>query len=106
MGPVSLAVAGSNSQTNARVVVVGDADFASDQYYTSYGNSDFIINSIDWAASQNNLINLTAKTPTNRILVPPSDTMIGLILLGSVFFIPGLVIFFGITTWLQRRHRG
>jgi ABC-type uncharacterized transport system involved in gliding motility auxiliary subunit len=106
MGPVSIAVAGSNSQTNARVVVVGDADFASDQYFQSYGNSDFIINSIDWAASQNNLINLTAKPPTNRVLVPPSDSAIGLILLGSVFVMPGLVIFFGITTWLQRRRRG
>ncbi len=106
MGPVSIAVAGSDSQTNARVVVVGDADFASDQYFPSYDNSGFIINSIDWAASQNNLINLTAKTPTNRILVPPSDSIIGLILLGSVFVMPGLVIFFGVTTWLQRRRRG
>jgi ABC-type uncharacterized transport system involved in gliding motility auxiliary subunit len=106
MGPVSLAVAGSNSQTNARVVVIGNADFANDQNYQAYGNSDFIINSIDWAASQNNLINLTAKTPTNRVLVPPSDTITGLILLGSVFVMPGLVIFFGITTWLQRRRRG
>ena len=106
MGPVSLAVAGSNSQTNARVVVIGNADFASDQNYQAYGNSDFIINSIDWAASQNSLINLTAKTPTNRVLVPPSDSIIGLILLGSVFVMPGLVIFFGITTWLQRRHKG
>ena len=106
IGPVSLAVAGSNSQTNARVVVIGNADFANDQNYQAYGNSDFIINSIDWAASQNNLINLTAKTPTNRILVPPSDTITGLILLGSVFVMPGLVIFFGITTWLQRRRRG
>ncbi|HMD88434.1 MAG TPA: Gldg family protein [Anaerolineaceae bacterium] len=106
MGPVSLAVAGSNSQTNARVVVIGNADFANDQNFQAYGNSDFIINSIDWAASQNNLINLTAKTPTNRVLVPPSDIITGLLLLGSVFVMPGLVIFFGITTWLQRRRRG
>ncbi|MDR3575156.1 MAG: Gldg family protein [Anaerolineaceae bacterium] len=106
MGPVSLAVAGENSQTNARLVVIGNADFANDQNYQAYGNSDFIINSIDWAASQNSLINLTAKTPTNRVLVPPSGPIIGFILLGSVFVLPGLVIFFGITTWLQRRRRG
>jgi hypothetical protein len=31
---------------------------------------------------------------------------IGLILLGSVFILPGLVILTGVTVWIQRRRRG
>jgi ABC-type uncharacterized transport system involved in gliding motility auxiliary subunit len=106
MGPVSLAVAATNNTTNARIVVIGDVNFAIDQNFSAYGNSDFIINSIDWAAGQENLINLTTKSTTNRVLIPPQNIKLGLILLGSVFLLPGLVVFSGITVWLQRKRRG
>jgi ABC-type uncharacterized transport system involved in gliding motility auxiliary subunit len=45
-GPVSLAIASVNSTTGARVVVVGDSDFASTNNFTQYGNGDFLINVI------------------------------------------------------------
>lgn len=105
-GPVTLAVSGTNSTTNARVLVVGDSDFAGSKAYNSYGNSDFILNSIDWAAQQDNLISLTARQPIQRFMVTPQRYTMGLILLGSVFVIPGLVLVGGITVWLQRRRRG
>lgn len=106
MGPVILSVSGANSTTNARVLVVGDSDFASSKGYTSYGNSDFILNGIDWAAQQDNLISLTPRQPIQRFLVTPQRYTMGLILLGSVFVLPGLVLVAGISTWLQRRRRG
>lgn len=106
LGPVPLAVAGINNNTSARILVVGDADFAGNNAYAQYGNSDFILNSIDWAAEQENLISLTPRTPTQRFIIPPDRTTMGLILFGSVFLLPGLVILTGITVWLQRRRRG
>jgi ABC-type uncharacterized transport system involved in gliding motility auxiliary subunit len=106
MGPVNLAVAGENSTTHARVLVVGDSDFASSKAYSSYGNSDFILNGLDWAAAQDNLISLTPRQPTERFLAPPQTYTFGLILLGSVFLLPGLVVLTGVTVWLQRRRRG
>ena len=106
MGPVPLAIAAMNTTSNARLVFIGDAIFATDQYFSLYANSDFLINSIDWAASQENLINLTPKTPTQRFLVPPEVWAQGLIMLGSIFIIPGLVIVIGITVWIQRKRRG
>jgi ABC-type uncharacterized transport system involved in gliding motility auxiliary subunit len=106
MGPVPLAIAAMNTTTNARLVVIGDAVFATDQYFNQYANSDFLINSIDWAASQENLINLTPKTPTQRLLVPPEVWAQQLIMLGSIFIIPGLVLVIGVTVWIQRRRRG
>jgi ABC-type uncharacterized transport system involved in gliding motility auxiliary subunit len=106
IGPVPLAVAGENATTKGRVVVMGDSDFAGATYYQAYGNSDFLLNSIDWAAEQENLINLTAKQPTTRMLVMPDGVSQGLVVLGSIFLLPAIVIITGVTVWLQRRRRG
>ena len=112
VGPVPIAVTSTDPTTKARLVVVGDVHFASDQGFSNmggfqeYGNRDFIINSIDWAAEQENLINLTPKESIQRFMVPPKQITLGLILLGTVFVLPGLTIFAGIIAWWMRRRRG
>jgi ABC-type uncharacterized transport system involved in gliding motility auxiliary subunit len=105
-GSVPLAVAGENSNTSARVLVIGDSDFAGSQGYASYGNSDFILNSIDWAAEQDNMISLTPRESTQRYLNIPDQATMGLILLVSVFLLPGVVVLTGVIVWIQRRRRG
>jgi ABC-type uncharacterized transport system involved in gliding motility auxiliary subunit len=106
IGPLPFAAAGENQTTHARVVVTGDSDFASSSFFNNYGNGDFILNSIDWAAQQDNLISLTPRQPIQRMMVPPDPITMNLILLGSVFLLPGLVIFTGIYVWVQRRRKG
>jgi ABC-type uncharacterized transport system involved in gliding motility auxiliary subunit len=106
IGPVPLAVAGENSTTGARVVVFGDADFPIDANFAFLGNGDLIVNTVDWAAEQENLINLTPRTPTQRLLSPPQTLTSGLILLGAVIVPAGLVLVGGVSTWLARRKRG
>jgi ABC-type uncharacterized transport system involved in gliding motility auxiliary subunit len=64
------------------------------------------LNGIDWAAAQDNLISLTPHEQTQRFLAAPQTYTFGLILLGSVFLLPGLVLLTGVTVWLQRRRRG
>jgi ABC-type uncharacterized transport system involved in gliding motility auxiliary subunit len=105
-GPITLAVAGLNAGTNGRVVVFGDRDFAIDANFSYLGNGDLAVNSIDWAAARENTINLTPKQSTTRLMVPPTRVTMGLILLGSVFVLPGLVLLVGIVVWIQRRRRG
>lgn len=105
MGPLPLIMVAENPTTKARLVVSGDSDFASDQYFTNLGNGDFITNCIDWASEQDSLINLNISQPTNRILIPPNQITLGLILLITVFLLPGVVIFIGITVWIQRKRR-
>ena len=105
-GPVTLAIAASNATTNSRVAVVGDADFASDGYYQNYANGDLMVNIVDWAAGQENLLNLTPKQTTQRMLIPPKQTTIWLLFLGLVILIPGAVVTGGVVTWVQRRNRG
>ncbi len=105
-GPISLAGAAINNTINARLVVIGNSSFASDTAFTAYGNGDFLINSIDWAARQDKLISLTPKTPVQRVIVPPQGYFMGLLLLATIFMIPVLVILSGIIVWVQRRRRG
>lgn len=106
MGPVTLAVAAENTEKKQRLVVFGDSDFANNSFFSQYGNGDLFINTIDWASYQETLINLTPKNTVNRIMLSPKKYTLGLILLGSVFLLPGSVILGGILVWFQRRRRG
>ena len=105
-GPLTLAIAGENATTKGRVVVFGTASLAVDQMFDAYGNGDMFVNSVDWAAEQENLANITPKTPTQRTFNPPQSFQWLVILLGSVFIIPGLVVLAGVSAWLSRRRQG
>ena len=106
-GPLYLAIAGENAVTTGRVVVFGNSLFAIDGNFDVYGNGNFFINSVDWAAEQEDLLNLTTRPRTERIFMPPVETWRFLLLvLVIVIVIPGMVVFFGISTWLSRRKRG
>ncbi|MCE7860999.1 MAG: hypothetical protein DYG86_14590, partial [Chloroflexi bacterium CFX2] len=106
-GPLYMAVAGENSATTGRVVVVGNSLFAIDGNFDVYGNGNFFVNSVDWAAEQEDLLNLSTRPSTARVFTPPTETWRFLLLvLVMVIVIPGMVVFFGISTWLSRRRRG
>ena len=105
-GPLSAAVVVNNSDSGARLAIFGDYDFVTDNYFYNYGNGDLIINTIDWAAEQEDLINLTPKDQTTRLLQTPTQTTLGLLFLISVLIIPGAVVFAGINTWARRRRKG
>jgi len=105
-GPISLAAVAENFSTKARVVVFGDSDFVADANLV-YANLDLMVNSVDWAAGQENLINLTPKDTTQRSLeLPPKSITLNLILLGTVIVLPGMALLGGIAVWIQRRRRG
>ena len=105
-GPLTLVAAGENWTTGGRVVVFGGSNFAIDPNFDAYGNGDMFINSVDWSAEQEELANITPRTSTQRTFRVPSSLQWIAILLGSVFLIPGLVIFGGVATWLKRRRQG
>ena len=92
--------------TGGRVVVFGTSNFAVDQIFDAYGNGDMFVNSVDWSAEQEDLTNITPKTPTERTFNVPSQPVWWMILLSSVIIIPGLVVVAGVSAWLSRRRRG
>lgn len=106
IGPLNMAVAGENLTTKGRVVVFGNSLFAINAYFDVYGNGNFFINSLDWAAEQENLINLTTRPQTQRIFLPPSQLRFLILAVVMIIVIPGMVVFFGISSWIARRRRG
>jgi ABC-type uncharacterized transport system involved in gliding motility auxiliary subunit len=84
VGPLTLAVAAENSTTNGSMLV----------------------NSVDWSAEKENLVNITPKNTTERTFNVPSQLHWILILLSSIFIIPGLVVLGGVSAWLARRRQG
>jgi len=105
-GPLYLAVAGENSITTGRVVVFGNSLFAIDEYFDQYGNGNMFINAVDWAAEQEDLLGITTRPRTERVFSPPTQIRFLILVLITVIVLPGLIVFFGISSWIARRKRG
>jgi ABC-type uncharacterized transport system involved in gliding motility auxiliary subunit len=99
-------VAGENNTSGGRVVVFGTSNLAVDPMFDVLGNGDMFVNSVDWSAEQEDLASITPRQTTERIFNAPSQIHWILILLSSIFIIPGLVLVAGISTWLARRRQG
>jgi ABC-type uncharacterized transport system involved in gliding motility auxiliary subunit len=106
IGPLNMAVAAENTTSKGRVVVMGNSYFARGQNFDQYGNGNFFINSVDWAAEQEDLIQFTQRTTTERTFVPPNNVGRLMIFLGSICILPGLILVAGIATWWARRRQG
>ena len=103
MGPLSLGVAASDPDSkNARLVVIGDSDYASNDAIGQTSNGDLFLNAIDWLAQDENLISIRPKSPTNRRIVLTQGQSVGLEWF-EIFLLPGFVVILGISIWWKRR---
>jgi ABC-type uncharacterized transport system involved in gliding motility auxiliary subunit len=117
-GPVSLAAALSAPTTppdptkppdpnegakpEARIVVVGDSDFAANAYVGFSGNKDLFMNTLGWLSQQENLISIRPKEPEDRRLTltaAQQRNVTWIALLG----VPLMVFGTGILSWWRRR---
>jgi ABC-type uncharacterized transport system involved in gliding motility auxiliary subunit len=87
----------------ARIVVVGTADFAANQFLGAQGNRDFFLNIVSWLAEEEDLISIRAKdTKQNPVVLTSaqSNLVLGLPLVA----LPGVVLICGIAVIRQRRR--
>ena len=118
-GPISLAVIvelnpqeaqGDESKEGDRItgegklVVFGDADFASNKFITLAGNNDLLTNTINYLVGRKDLITIAKKErPTDHVMLTRNQ---GLLLFWvPVVLIPLLVIVLGVVVWRRRRSR-
>ena len=106
LGPINLATALENSSTGARVVVVGDSDFASDSYIFMYGNQDLAVSMVDWVSANENLISITTSDTTTRVLVPPTKAVQLMIILVGLVGLPLIIAATGIIVGIKRKRNG
>jgi ABC-type uncharacterized transport system involved in gliding motility auxiliary subunit len=89
----------------ARMVVFGDSDFASNTYFNQQGNSDILLNSINWLAQEEDLISIrpkdTKSTPITLTLIQGR-----IIFWLPVVILPAAVLLIGFYSIISRRRRG
>ena len=102
-GPVPLAVAARDPEAGGRLVVFGDSDFATNQYFAVQGNGDLVLNALSWLAEDEALISIRPREPGhNPIALTESDGE--WIFWLSVVLYPGLIALVGIVV-VSRKGR-
>jgi ABC-type uncharacterized transport system involved in gliding motility auxiliary subunit len=87
----------------ARIVVVGTADFASNQFLSAQGNRDFFLNVVSWLAEEEDLISVRPKdTRQNPVLLTSAQSSV--VLWVPLALLPGAVLACGIVVIVQRRR--
>ncbi|MEW6752297.1 MAG: Gldg family protein [Candidatus Latescibacterota bacterium] len=112
-GPISLAVAatadadtsaGAEAGAETRLVVFGDADFASNQNFGQQANGELAVASITWLCEGEDRLNIPAREPRfNPINVVGTQGTV--ILWVSVFVLPFAVALSGMVMVLRRGYQ-
>jgi ABC-type uncharacterized transport system involved in gliding motility auxiliary subunit len=103
-GPLSLGVSAEKKvdDKTARLVVIGDSDFASNEAIGQSSNGDLFFNAVDWLASDQNLISIRPKVAKSRN-VNLTESQETALRWADIFALPGIVLFLGIAIWWKRR---
>ena len=87
----------------ARIVVVGTADFASNQFLGAQGNKDFFLNVVSWLAEEEDLLSVRPKdTKQNPIVLTSAQS--NLVLWLPLAILPGAVVICGVMVMARRRR--
>jgi ABC-type uncharacterized transport system involved in gliding motility auxiliary subunit len=110
-GPVPVAVAGTPriesgegepAATAGRIVVFGDSDFATNEFFDALRNRDLFINSVNWLAGDVEQITLRPNTARASSFQMSQDQFQRIQYL-SLFVLPEAIAIFGVVVWWFRR---
>jgi ABC-type uncharacterized transport system involved in gliding motility auxiliary subunit len=105
-GPLTIAAAGTyntgKQDSQGRFVVVGSSSWAANSFIKFNGNSDLALNTIDWLASDEDLISIRPKQEEDR-RVTMTSAQLSWVRLTSQFLLPLVVVFAGVSVWWRRR---
>ncbi len=93
----------SPAASKARLVVIGDADFATNAIVRSAGNGDLFQNAISWLAEEKDLVSIRPKEGVGATLllsVQQDHTLFAV----SVLILPVAILVSGLTVWRRRRR--
>jgi ABC-type uncharacterized transport system involved in gliding motility auxiliary subunit len=94
--------AADESKREARVVVFGDSDFASNALMVMQSNQDLFLNTVAWLAQDPDLISIRAREPDDQ-RITLTEQQRGNVFLLSHVLLPGLFVGLGVYSWWRRR---
>ena len=101
---------GSESAKPVRLVVIGDSDFANDEYvqlarmFQFYQTgAEMLFNAIGWTVEDETLTPLRKKSLSSRMLKLSSDSSGSMLKWGNILGVPIAFIVFGVALWRVRR---
>lgn len=105
-GPLVLGAAGTyttgKDTGNGRFVVVGSSGFAANNFIGFNGNRDLYLNMLNWLSSDEDLISIRPKEPTNNPL-NMNARQVSLMFYSSVVGFPLIIVLAGVGVWWKRR---
>jgi ABC-type uncharacterized transport system involved in gliding motility auxiliary subunit len=105
-GPLTIAAAGTydtgKQDSQGRFVVIGSSSWAANSFLKFNGNSDLALNTIDWLASDEDLISIRPKPEEDR-RITMTRGQLNLVRMTSQFLLPLVVVFAGVSVWWRRR---
>jgi ABC-type uncharacterized transport system involved in gliding motility auxiliary subunit len=105
-GPLTLAAAGTYStgkeNSQGRFVVVGSSSWVANGFITFNGNDDLAMNTINWLASDEDLISIRPKQLEDR-RITMTKAQLSWVRVTSQFLLPLVVVVAGISVWWKRR---
>jgi hypothetical protein len=86
-----------------RLIVVGDADFASNSFFPYLANADIVLAGVSWLLREERRPNL--KPPVEVLpMVTLTNAQVRWIFILTVILLPGVVALGGVGVWLWRRR--
>ena len=105
-GPMTIAAAGTfntgKQDAQGRFVVIGSSSWAANSFLKFNGNSDLALNTIDWLASDEDLISIRPKAEDDRRITMTAAQQ-NWVRITSQFLLPLVVVFAGVSVWWRRR---
>jgi ABC-type uncharacterized transport system involved in gliding motility auxiliary subunit len=86
----------------ARLVVVGDSDFATNAFFGLQGNGDLFLNAVRWLAADEDFIAIRPKEPQDRPLTLTESQARTSFYVSMILF-PLAILVAGVTVWVRRR---
>ncbi|MDE3136866.1 MAG: GldG family protein [Acidobacteriota bacterium] len=103
-GPLTLGATAEQKENGqqARLVVIGNSEFAANRWVGVQRNGDLFYNTINWLSQDYDLISIRPKSPTSR-QVTMTEAQQRMLMWLSLALLPGLVVIAGIWIWWKRR---
>lgn len=86
----------------ARIVVIGDSEFANNSFLEFSGDKDFFLNVVSWLAEEEDLISIRPKDPEDR-RVNLSAKQARIVMYLTLLVLPLCVLALGVGVWIKRR---